>query len=98
LKRFDFIATRCDDVKVVFRAKDADQAPISNDYTSHLISTHYRKLATDSFYGSPHSAFRIAFNTQFALAIANRDDWHLLETARLPLCWLEVVCSMTSGT
>jgi hypothetical protein len=31
-------------------------------------------LATDGFYGSPHSAFRIAF-----MAIANRDDWRLLE-------------------
>ena len=59
LKRFDFIATRCGDVKVMFRMEDADQAtqkhraPISNDYTSYLISSHKRKTVDGWFYGSP---------------------------------------------
>jgi hypothetical protein len=65
----------------------------SNDYTSYLISSHKRKTGDGWLYGSPHSAFRIAFNPRFALVMTGA-------YAKLPgfrLCWLEVDYSMTSG-
>src|SRR5262249_8372835 len=49
LKRFDAVTTACDDVKVLFRAEDADQAaqkhraPISNDHTDTPHDTSHKK-------------------------------------------------------
>ena len=72
----------------MFRAEDADHHTKGTHPQRLYFVPHpnsQKKTGDGRFYGSPHSAFRIASNTRFALAIANGDDWRLLETARLPL-------------